>query len=255
VKVTAARLIEALGTWGTGGGGVAAARARVRALGQDPALVASAGGVVSTAEASVLQVIDAQYGGILSASASVLVVTRTWTRARDGSIATGGATYDVRLTRASPHWRVTAIHPSVPGSAVVQSALAHTVLTSGTISLPPASAADIRSGHVHDSVLHALLTLSATYRIGVSVIRSGHPTYVFGTNRLSDHPRGRAFDTWTINGHPVVDAATPKSLVTSYMHAANRVGSYNVGGPYQLSGSAFFTDHTHHDHVHAGFAF
>jgi hypothetical protein len=85
------------------------------------------------------------------------------------------------------------------------------------------------------------------------VIRSGHPLYVFGTSRLSDHPRGRAFDTWQIDGHAVVDPATPRALVTGYMRAAAAAGSYNVGGPYRLSGATYFSDATHHDHVHAGF--
>ncbi len=59
-----------------------------------------------------------------------------------------------------------------------------------------------------------MLTLSADYRLGVSVVRSGHPTYVFGTARPSDHPQGRAFDTFRINGRLVVDLATPRGLVT-----------------------------------------
>jgi hypothetical protein len=39
------------------------------------------------------------------------------------------------------------------------------------------------------------------------------------------------------------------------MQAAAAVGSYNVGGPYFLPGSSnqFFSEATHHDHVHAGF--
>jgi hypothetical protein len=103
-------------------------------------------------------------------------------------------------------------------------------------------------------VLNALTVLAKRYRIGVSVVRSGHPKYVFGTTRFSDHPRGRAFDTWRID-HAVVDEATPESLVVEYMKAAAAAGSYNVGGPYLLSssGSQFFSDATHHDHVHAGF--
>lgn len=254
VKLAATRLVEALGNWDAGASGADGARTRVQALGQDPALVGAAGPVVSTADASVLQVIDAQYGGILSDSASVLVVTRTWARTADGRLSPGGATYDVRLSAASPTWRATEIHPSAPGPAVTPSSLAREVLDSTRISLPPASAADVASGQVHDSVLDALLTLSQTYRLGVSVVRSGHPTYVFGTNRLSDHPRGRAFDTWMLDDHPVVAAGTPQALVTGYMRAANSAGSYNVGGPYALSGSAFFTDDTHHDHVHAGFS-
>jgi hypothetical protein len=81
---------------------------------------------------------------------------------------------------------------------------------------------------------------------------------VFGTTRPSDHPVGRAFDVWRINGHPVVDPATSRALITQFMRAAAAAGSYNVGGPVQLSGGAtanqYFSDNTHHDHVHAGFS-
>ncbi|WP_329000671.1 hypothetical protein OHA18_40335 [Kribbella sp. NBC_00709] len=201
-----------------------------------------------------IEVIDAQYGGILSASASVLVPCRVYS-IRANRLINGGTTVDVRLSKSSQGtWRVTATHPAQPGVPVVSlSAAARQVLASKQIVLPPASAADIRSGQVHDSVLTTMLQLAKTYRIGVSVIRSGHPLDVFGTDRPSDHPRGRAFDTWQINGHAVVSPTTSRSLITSYMRAAESLGSYNVGGPYQLSGAAYFSDATHHDHVHAGF--
>ena len=200
-----------------------------------------------------VEVIDAQYGGILGDSASVLVPCRVYTIS-GGRVVTGGTTVDVRLSRTRGSWRVTSTHPAQPGPAATRlSAAARQVLASDRIALPPASAADIRSGQVHDSVLTTMLQLAETYRIGVSVIRSGHPLNVFGTNRPSDHPRGRAFDTWQIDGHAVVAPTTSRSLITSYMWATEALGSYNVGGPYQLSGSAFFSDQTHHDHVHAGF--
>jgi hypothetical protein len=200
-----------------------------------------------------VEVIDAQYGGILTSSASVLVPCRVYTLS-GGRVVSSGTTVDVRLSKSSGHWRVTATHPAQPGAAMSRlSTAARQVLANDRIALPPASAADIRSGQVHDTVLAAMLELAKTYRIGVSVIRSGHPQYVFGTTRLSDHPRGRAFDTWQINDRPVVAPTTPRSLVTSYMRAAASLGSYNVGGPYQLAGSTYFSDQTHHDHIHAGF--
>ena len=183
---------------------------------------------------SALQVIDAQYGGLLTDSASVLVVTRSWRR-RGTRITPDGRTYDVRLSRTGTSWRVTAVHPSHPGPALRRpSPAARRVLRSDRIVLPPAAARDVASGHVHDSVLLALLGVARTHRPSVSVIRSGHPLYVFGTDRLSDHPQGRAFDTWAIDGHPVVDPRTPRSLVEDYMHAVAAAGSYNVGGPYLL---------------------
>jgi hypothetical protein len=202
---------------------------------------------------TVVEVIDAQYGGLLADTASVLVPCRTYSVA-DGKLVTAGTTVDVRLSRSGQAWRVTAQHPAQPGSAASRlSAVAREVLANERIILPPASAADIRSGNIHDSVLTAMLTLSKTYRIGISVIRSGHPLNVFGTDRPSDHPRGRAFDTWQINGQAVVNPATSRSLITGYMRAAASTGSYNVGGPYQLAGATYFSDRTHHDHVHAGF--
>ena len=201
-----------------------------------------------------LQVVDAQYGGLLASSASVLVVCRTWRRA-GSRVVPGGRTFDVRLTRRVSGWRVTHLHPSVPGPAHRPlSADERAVLSSDRITLPPAAAADVRSGQVHDSVLAALRRLSERYVVGVSVVRSGHPLHVFGTDRLSDHPQGRAFDTFRIDGHLVVDPRTPRRLVTGYMEAAARAGSYNVGGPYLLgSAPQWFSDRTHHDHVHAGF--
>jgi hypothetical protein len=202
-----------------------------------------------------LQVIEAQFGGLLPGSASVLVVCRWWRR-HGGSVVPGGATYDVRLTRSAAGWRTTRVHPSHPGPARRRlSPDARAVLRSERIDLPPAGRADVRSGQVHDSVLAAMLRMSERFHIGVSVVRSGHPLYVFGTDRLSDHPQGRAFDTFRIDGHLVVDPRTPRRLVTSYMEAAAKAGSYNVGGPYLLGAAPqWFSDRTHHDHVHAGFA-
>ncbi|MEY9862750.1 hypothetical protein ABH935_008398 [Catenulispora sp. GAS73] len=188
-----------------------------------------------------LQIFDAQYGGLLDSSASVLVVTSV-------------ATYDVRLVQASPRWQVTQVNPSNPGPpTATPSAAAQALLASSRVSLPPAGLADVRSGQVHDSVLTVLLELAQDHELTVSVVRSGHPIDVFGTTRPSDHPRGRAVDVWRIDGNAVVNPATPTALVDNLMRRAAALGSYNVGGPRQLSGPQFFSDRTHHDHVHMGF--
>ncbi|MFC4032261.1 hypothetical protein ACFO3J_12305 [Streptomyces polygonati] len=259
-KLAAVRLVEAFGTWRTGQGGARRAAARAAALGLPAGLAtrlaAGTGSLTPAADAAVVRVIDAQYGGILPDSASVLVVCDQATMT-GGTVRHGGTTVDVRLTRTSAGWGVTALHPAAPGPAVSLGTAARAVLTDSRIQLPPDAAADIRSGAVHSSVLRAMTHLAGTYRISVSVVRSGHPLDVFGTTRPSDHPRGRAFDVWRINGRPVVDPATSRALITAFMRAAAAAGSYNVGGPVQLSGGAtpnqFFSDDTHHDHVHIGF--
>ncbi|MFF4761758.1 hypothetical protein [Streptomyces sp. NPDC001292] len=257
VKRRAVELVEAIGAWPSGRGGASAARARVTAQGLPAALVVQAGPLLPSADEAVLQVVDAQYGGILADSASVLVVCRQWTR-HGGAVRAGGTTVDVRLARSRTGWTVTALHPARPGVPEASPpAGARRALADSRIVLPPAARADLRSGQVHDSVLTAMLRLAGTYRMYISVVRSGHPLDVFGTSRPSDHPRGRAFDVWQIDGHAVVDPATPRSLVERFMRDAAAAGSYNVGGPVLPSGGStvnqFFSDATHHDHVHIGF--
>ncbi|WP_344556766.1 hypothetical protein [Kitasatospora saccharophila] len=252
------QVVEAIGGWPPGGQGVAAARQRVAALGADPALAEQGGPLLADAPRAALEVVYAQYGGLLADSASVLVVCRQWVAGPDGAPVSTGSTVDVRLAAAAPRWNVTALHPADPGAAAAAPGdPAVRVLAQPRIVLPPAAVADVRSGQVHGAALEAMLTLAGSYGFEVSVLRSGHPLLVFGADRPSDHPRGLAFDTWRIEGHPVVDPATPAALVESFMRAAAAAGSYNVGGPRQLSGgrtaNQFFSDPTHHDHVHAGF--
>ncbi|MEE4545167.1 hypothetical protein V2S66_24760 [Streptomyces sp. V4-01] len=258
-KLAAVRVVEALGTWPAGQGGAGRGAARVAALGVPAAdaarLAGETGGLTPAADAAVVRVIDAQYGGILTDSASVLVVCSQATRS-GSTVRHGGTTVDVRLSRTSSGWRVTALHPARPGPPTTPTGPARQVLADPRIELPPASAADVRSGRVHATVLRAMLELAGPYRISVSVVRSGHPLDVFGTDRPSDHPKGRAFDVWRVDGHRVVDPATSRALVTRFMRAAAAAGSYNVGGPVLLTGGAagqFFSDATHHDHVHVGF--
>ena len=180
-------------------------------------------------------------------------MTRTVAR-HGGRLVEGGPTFDVRLSLRAGRWVVTAVHPSRPGRAAHHlGAAARHVLRSDRIRLPPAARADVATGKVHDSTLEAMLTVSRRWAVDVSVVRSGHPLHVFGTTRLSDHPRGLAFDTWRVDGHTVVDPRTPRPLVAAFMEALVAAGADNVGGPVQLPGAAFFSDRTHHDHVHAGF--
>ncbi len=258
VKLRAVELVEAVGAWPPGGAGTVRARGRVAALGLPPGLADQAGPLLGPARAAALEVVDAQYGGILADSASVLVVCRRWTADAHGSVSADGTTVDVRLSRDRPRWTVTALYPARPGApAASPPDSARRVQADPRIRLPAAAQADIRSGRVHTSVLDAMLRLAGGYPMDVSVVRSGHPIDVFGTDRPSDHPLGRAFDVWRIDGHAVVSAATSRALITSFMRDAAAAGSYNVGGPVQLTGAArpdqFFSDATHHDHVHVGF--
>lgn len=252
MKREAARLVEAVGTWTGSAGDVASARQRARAHSFDPALADALASLLGSEPEAVVRVRDAQYGGILASSASVLVVVDQWRLRPDGTIAPGGTTVDVRLVAATPRWHVTAAYPAAPGAASSSlSASARRVLADDRIRLPHAAASDVRSGRVHDSVLGMLLAIGRQHVVDVSVIRSGHPLHVFGTSRLSDHPRGRAVDVWALDGRPFVLPAN-HALASSLERFAVAHGAYNVGGPRQLSGPQYFSDNTHQDHVHIG---
>jgi hypothetical protein len=256
VKVRAVRLLEAIGAWPQGQSGLTAARRRVAALGYDPALADQADSLLGTGRSAAIQVVDAQYGGILSASSSVMVILRQWVIGTDGLLTERGTTVDTRLVAASPNWRVIALHPAAPGSpAASLSSLADAVLADTRIHLPYAAHADIRSGEISVGVLTAIRKLAEHHVVDVSVVKSGHPYYVFGTNRVSDHPRGHAVDIWAIDGLPAVNPAN-RSLVESVIRAGITYGAWQVGGPYLLGpGPTYFSDNTHHDHVHWGFHF
>ncbi len=199
-----------------------------------------------------VRVIYAQYGGLVEPDASVLVVSKNW-RLTDNGLATGGRTYDVRVVRRGNRWQVTDVFPSQPGPATNPSSAAQAVLDDPRIQLPPAARGDVLAGTVDDAVLAAMTRLAETWRIGVSILVSGHPINVFATDRLSDHPLGNAVDVWKLNGQAIVDPRTPNRLTTSFMDAAVGFGGDNVGGPVQLTGEQYFSDRTHHDHVHLGF--
>jgi hypothetical protein len=259
IKRAAVRLVEALGQWSPGDDGEAAAAHRLRRLSATPSradhLAHQAGPLLGDYREATIRVIASQYGGLLESSASVLVATQQWKRRPDsGEILTGGVTVDVRLSSTSRGWEVNDIRPSRPGPPVrPASRLVRRVVRHPRIHLPPAARADVLAGSLRPKPMRALLDLARDYEVDVSVVHSGHPYYVFGTDRLSDHTRMRAFDVWAINRQPIVARSTPDNLVDRFMRDAVDAGAYNVGGPRLLPGGYFFSDPSHHDHTHIAF--
>jgi hypothetical protein len=257
-KEPGVRLVEALTAWpaGQSGAGPATTRVEARGIPADVAapVVAAAASFLQAGDEATSRVISAQYGGLTADLASILVTYEQWGRDGGGQVVRGGSAADVRLSRRSSGWVVTELRAADPGPALPNpSALATAVLGHANIHLPPSAAADIAAGNLMPKPMRALLDLAATYVVDVSIIHSAHPTNVFETNRLSDHTRKRAFDVWAVNGQAVVATSTPTSLVDGFMRATGAAGAYNVGGPRQLSGAAYFSDRTHSDHVHVGF--
>ncbi len=254
VKALATAVVQAVASWPSGGAGLAAARRRVAALGQNPTLADACAPLLGAQTAASSRVVDAQYGGILTSTSSVLVVLDQWRLGTDGTVSPGGTTLDVRLARSSSgRWSVVEIFPARPGAAAATPpALARSVLGESRIRLPYAARADVATGAIAGSVLRTLLAMAQRWVVDVSVVRSGHPYYVFGTTRRSDHPKGHAVDVWALDGNALVQPAH-HPLAESGMRLAVAEGGYNVGGPVLLSGPQYFSDRTHQDHIHLGF--
>ena len=257
VKTRAVRLVEAAGTWAAGDGGVNKARARLVAGGYDPDLVDDLAPLLGDGVAAVTKVVVAQYGGILLDSASVLGVVDQWVLRGDGSIRAGGTTLDIRLIADEPEWTVTNVRRARPGRPVrALSQVARRLLDDDHVLLPHAAESDVRAGAINDSVLEALAMLAVDRRIDVSILRSGHPIRVFGTDRIEQSHRGagRRYPGRSTVARSSTHGEQP--AVADFMMAATEVGAYQVGGPIDPDGggTVYFSDDTHQDHIHLGFA-
>lgn len=195
----------------------------------------------------VRQVTYTQYFGYLPPAASILVEA--------DFVGGGGTTYDVRISRTGDGWRVDSVTAAEPVPPLEDPGpLIRRVLDSDRITLPWAGRTDVAAGRVSDVVLRSMLAVAERHRIGISVLVSAHPVQVFGTDRRSNHPDGRAYDIGSIDGRLVVDAGAAR-LVDRVMRIAADTGASQVGGPSDLDGDGgrYFSDPTHSDHVHVGF--
>ncbi|TDD70510.1 hypothetical protein E1262_09740 [Jiangella aurantiaca] len=255
VKVAAVRVLEALGTV-PDGVAVTPAADRLAAAGAPPALEGAAGPLLPPAAPAVAQLVYPQYGGLERSTASIMAVVRqTWV---DGeTLRDRVVTADVRLRRSGGGWTVTELHPVAPApdAAAALTGPAAELAASGRVELPEAAVADLAAGAVDARVVAALLRLAGTYQLAVSVFRSGHPENVFGTDRTSNHTRGRAVDIWAVDGRPVVSMVKDEPFLLDFLAAVRATGSDEIGGPVDPDGPGgkHFADDLHRDHVHLGF--
>jgi len=256
-KAAAVAAVAAALTWRDGASESAAAVSRLRELGSPPEAVATLPPLLGAAPWSSLEITYPQYGGLVAdlSSASVMVTGQQVLPA-DGAVVRRPVMLDVRLVRARSGWRATEIllAPTPPPAAAVTAA-ASAVLNHDRIVLPAAARADLLGGLVDDLVATVLVQLAETWRLHVQVFSTGHPFTVFGSDRQSNHTRGRAVDVWAIDDVPVIDHAN--SLWREVMEATAALGGTEVGGPVDVDGvrgqRPYFSDHVHQDHVHLGF--
>ncbi len=203
----------------------------------------------------------AQLGGHLDGGISIMVVIRQelGLEGAGESERTETRTMDVRLVRIdSGAWEFDEL-ASAGGQPVARPAdlspLAVSVVDNPRIGLPDSAIWDIYSGHTDAPLLRAMSDLAEKTPYSVAVLHTGHPSNVFGTDRLSNHTVGRAVDIYELGSELVIDSHD----VTSSIHSvsewlASRSDLKEFGSPWRFNDAVAhtFTNEVHHDHLHVG---
>lgn len=256
-KIAAAEAVTRALTWTGGSAGDAASR--LDGVHNGAQLASALEPLLSDDDACVTSVVYPQYGGLNAAltSASVMVVGRQTLMGRDATAPrTREFIVDVRLSGKGREWSITSATVGKLAVAANPPATVRRLLENSRVFLPEPARADLSAGVISDEVVSIVERLSRQWRLSIQVLRTGHPLNVFGTDRLSNHSRGRAVDIWAIDGVPVI--GSERDLWEPVIREAARLGSTEVGGPrlpLDANGlpSVFFTNATHQDHLHLGF--
>lgn len=201
-----------------------------------------------------------QLGGLGDDAVSVMVVVEQ-RRGRGGEVEqVETRTLDVRLRLEDDAWAFDGLAsdggPVVPRPDQLSEAAA-AVLDDPRIHLTDSNRWDIHAGGVHPDLLALLLQIADRTEIGVVTFTRGHPVNVFGTDRRSNHTRGRAVDIHRVGEGLVVDQreeGSPAHDLVRFLYDQTDVPE--LGSPWALDGfgGRSFTDVVHADHLHVAVA-
>ena len=196
-----------------------------------------------------------QLGGLGDEAASVMVVTEQMVGTAEG-VRVFIRTLDVRLALVEGSWRFAGLASEggtqvMPTGPVPQIALA--VLNNPRIEMPDSARWDILSGAISTNLLAVMARLAEKTPYGVTTLSQGHPYEVFGTDRQSDHTRGRAVDIYRLDNTLVIDDRTTGSFtheIVQWLYDQPEIRQ--IGSPWRLEGprGRSFTDRLHQDHLH-----
>ena len=211
---------------------------------------------------SVSEIVYPQLGGLQlatdPASASVMVVVNQ--QLEGGPEPAASRTVDVRMVLEGDRWRVESIDSG--GGEVIDpppdlSRVARGVLSNPDIELAGSARWDIYRGGVDERLLRLMAGLARRYSYSVTVLTSGHPVHVFGTEHVSNHTEGRAVDIWKVGEYAVVsqrdNRSSPAFRLTQRVFETSDVPE--IGSPWDFDGggSRSFTNDVHLDHIHLGY--
>ena len=133
-------------------------------------------------------------------------------------------------------------------------ALAQDVIADPSITLDPRASSDLTAGRVDPRISQVLLAAAASQPLAITVFQTGHPYYVAGTDRASNHSFGRAVDIGSVGGELVSPSnELARALVLAIGRLPEAIRPTEIGSPWAIDEPGYFTDADHQDHLHLGF--
>ena len=201
------------------------------------------------------RVLYPQLSGYNTASMGAMVVVRQTIEDESAERNNSVRVLDVRLQLDGTGWKPeqlastggtpAKLSPALPRSAKV-------VLSNRRIVLSDSARWDIKRGLVDTGLLEAMAKAAETTTYNVAVLITGHPDYVWNTDRPSAHSAGLAADIYKVDGTHVVDQREVESPAFDLAYEFVASSAQQVGRPWVLGAGGYqsFTDTVHQDHIH-----
>ncbi len=149
--------------------------------------------------------------------------------------------------------------PTSPSaSPQLGSALAATpksLLASDAIAFSPAAADDVARGVADRRLVELLAWIARRHQIVVTVIKTGHPRFVTGTRKVSNHWYGRAATISEVDGQPVAPGSASAAALWDQLQASPRaLRPDEIGAPWSVPDNPrMFSGPGEQAEIHIGF--
>jgi hypothetical protein len=113
--------------------------------------------------------------------------------------------------------------------------------------------ADLRAGKIDPRIVSVLGAVAEKHKISISAMASDHDRLTAGGS-VSNHYYGRAVDISVVDGRPVTPGnLAARRLAVALTNLPAGIRPSEIGSPWQLPGTADFSDGDHQNHIHIGF--
>jgi cell wall-associated NlpC family hydrolase len=127
------------------------------------------------------------------------------------------------------------------------------LLKNKNVELGPTGVADLKAGRVDPRVIAVVTKLSGEHKLKISGLCSDAPKFA-ADGSVSTHSLGRGLDIASVDGEPVdPGSAAARELASELSRLPEKYRPDEIGSPWPIRGSGYFTDSAHHDHISVGF--